>query len=93
MLHVDEAATLVGVTELRKEIPRILKEIGKRKIVLTHRNRPVGVVMEYKEYERWGKLIEDLEDQVLGSIALKRASRSKKKLIPLEEVEKRLSIR
>ena len=93
MLYIDEAVTLVGVTELRKEIPKILKEIGKRKIVLTHRNKPVGVLMDYKEYERWEKLIEELEDQVLGQLALERERRAKKKLVPLEEAERHLGLR
>ncbi len=91
MIKVEERSTIVGVTELRKVMKDILREIKNNKVILTRRNQPVGVILDYEEFMRRERLLEALEDRVLGGIALERAGRKDRKTITLEEVEKLLA--
>ena len=93
MLSVKEDTTVVGITELRKMIPEILKKIKQEKVILTRRNRPIGILVDYEEYERMEKMIEAFEDQVLGQLAKERASRKDKRTIDLEEAERRVGLK
>jgi len=93
MLSLKEDTTIVGITELRKMIPEILKKIKQEKVILTRRNRPIGILVDYEEYERMERMIEALEDQVLGQLAKERASRKDRKTIDLEEAERRVGIK
>ena len=92
MLSVKEDTTIVGITELRKMIPEILKKIKQEKVILTRRNRPIGILVDYEEYERMEKLIEALEDQILGQLAKERASRKDRRTIDLEEAERKVGL-
>jgi prevent-host-death family protein len=93
MISVKEDTTIVGITELRKMIPEILKKIKQEKVILTRRNRPIGILVDYEEYERMEKMIGAFEDQVLGQLAKERASRKDRKTIDLEEAERRVGIK
>ena len=93
MLSVKEDTTIVGITELRKMIPEILKKIKQEKVILTRRNRPIGILVDYEEYERMEKMIEALEDQVLGQLAKERASRKDRRTIDLEEAERKVGLK
>lgn len=93
MLRIPEETTLVPVTELRRQVPRVLREITRNKVLLTCRNKPVGVVIDYAQYERWERMMEELEDFLLGHLALRRAARRAKRLVPLEEAERRMGLR
>jgi prevent-host-death family protein len=93
MLSVKEDTTIVGITELRKMIPEILKKIKQEKVILTRRNRPIGILVDYEEYERMEKMIEALEDQILGQLAKERAARKDKRTIDLEEAERRVGLK
>jgi PHD/YefM family antitoxin component YafN of YafNO toxin-antitoxin module len=61
-------------------------------VILTRRNRPIGILVDYEEYERMEKMIGAFEDQVLGQLAKERASRKGRKTIDLEEAERRVGI-
>ena len=93
MLKFKEDMLLLGISELRKETTELLKELQKGRVVLTRRNKPVGVIINYSEYERIENLMEWLEDLVLGYTAKTRAGLKKKKYISLEEAEKRVGLR
>jgi prevent-host-death family protein len=93
MISVKEGTTIVGITELRKMIPEILKKIKQEKVILTRRNRPIGILVDYEEYERMEKMIGAFEDQVLGQLAKERASRKDRKTIDIEEAERKVGLR
>jgi prevent-host-death family protein len=93
MLTVDEKATIVGVAELRKVMKAVLENMKTHKVILTKRNRPVGVLVDYKEFRKMEELIGALEDFVLGQLAKERVQRKGRKLVALEEVEKKLGLR
>lgn len=90
MITVDEKTAIVGVAELRGEISKVLKEMKSHKVILTRRNKPVGVLIDYSEFERMRMVEEELEDLVLGIVAGDRAGRKGRRTVTLEEAEKRL---
>lgn len=92
MITVEGKTTLVGVAELRKATAEILKRIKSNKVILTKRNKPVGVILDYEEYKKIEDIMEALEDYILGSLAQERARRKDQKVISLEEAEKRLGL-
>ncbi|NOR11982.1 MAG: type II toxin-antitoxin system prevent-host-death family antitoxin [Candidatus Aminicenantes bacterium] len=92
MITVEGKTTLVGVAELRKTTAEILKKIKSNKVILTKRNKPVGVILDYEEYKKIEDIMEALEDYILGSLAQERARRKDQKVISLEEAEKRLGL-
>jgi prevent-host-death family protein len=92
MITVEGKTTLVGVAELRKVTAEILKKIKSNKVILTKRNKPVGVILDYEEYQKIEEIMEALEDYILGSLAQERAKRKDKKVISLEEAEKKLGL-
>ncbi len=92
MITVEGKTTLVGVAELSKATAEILKRIKSNKVILTKRNKPVGVILDYEEYKKIEDIMEALEDYILGSLAQERARRKDQKVISLEEAEKRLGL-
>ena len=93
MLRMKEDMAVVGVAELRKDGPRLIDELHLHKVILTRRNKPVGVLINYDDYLHMQQLAERIEDLVLGHEAKKRALRRGRKTIPLEEAERRLGLR
>jgi len=92
MISVREDTTIVGVTELRKMIPEILEKIKTEKVILTRRNRPIGILVDYDEYEKMEKILDAAEDFMLGQLAKERASRKERKTVDLEEAERRVGL-
>lgn len=93
MITVREDTAIIGIAELRTDIGTVLKEIEKHNVIVTKRNRPVGVFLNYEEYEKMKNAVEELEDSHLGAIAKKRSERRGKKVITLEEAERRVGVR
>ncbi len=93
MLTVKENATIVGVAELRKIMKEVLEEMKTNRVILTKRNKPVGVLVDYEEFKRMEELLEALEDHALGTEARARAKRKDRKWVTLEEAEKKLGLR
>lgn len=79
MLTVKENTTLVGVSELRKGIERILKMARKGLVIIEKRHKPAAVLMSNEEYKHIQHILETAEDIVLGFIARKRFEGSKEK--------------
>lgn len=52
MLTLKEDTALIGMAELRTRAADVLKEIKKHRVILTRRNRPVGIIIDYDEYEK-----------------------------------------
>lgn len=93
MLTLKENSSIIGIAELRSKASIVLNEIRKNRIILTKRNKPVGIIMDYDEYEKMQRIIDEIEDIVLGGIALDRIKRKDKKALTLEEAEKRVGLR
>lgn len=92
MLTVKEDTALIGVAELRTKAAAVLKEIKRHRVILTKRNRPVGVIVDYDEYEKMEQVLDEVEDIVLGNIARERLERKDKKAITLEDAERKVGL-
>ena len=93
MITVDEKTTIIGVAELRDKTQKVLKEAKTHNVILTRRNKPVGVLIDYDEYKRIKAMEEELEDMVLGYVALERSRRKGRRTVSLEDAEKRVGLR
>jgi prevent-host-death family protein len=94
MLAVDEQTALIGLSELRTAAPKLLKYLQTHKVILTKRNKPVGVMMDYDEYKKMEALIEVIEDTVLGQIAQERYKSTKKEsYLTIEEARRRTGLK
>ena len=79
MVTIKENTTLVGVSELRKGIEKILKMARKGLVIIEKRHKPTAVLMSNEEYEHIQHVLETAEDIVLGFIAHKRFEGSTEK--------------
>ncbi len=77
MITLKEDTTLVGVSELRTHMDKILEESKKCRVLIEKRNKPVAVLMAMEDYTRMEKTLEVLEDLALGYLARERESGSK----------------
>ena len=94
MLKVSEGTAVYGVSELRTKTPDLLKSLKTHRVLLTKRNKPIGVLCPYGEFEKQERIIDEIEDLVLGYLAKERIKSTKgSDFIPLEEVERQLSLR
>lgn len=84
MYTIREDTTLVGVSELRTKIEKILEEAKLHKIVIEKRNKPIAVLIAIEQYNAMEELLDSVEDLELGRMAKEREKRSSKKdYIPL----------
>lgn len=93
MIKLREQATLAGVSELRTIMRDILDETRMGPVILTRRNKPVGVILSYSEYNEMSRLVELLEDSTLGREAADRLERKGRKTVSLKEAEKKLGLK
>ena len=70
-----------------------MKKIKKYRVILTKRNKPLGVIIDYEEYEHMQEMLEKVEDFVLRTIAGERLKRKGKKIVTLDEAEKKVGLR
>jgi prevent-host-death family protein len=93
MIKLREGAALAGVSELRTIMRDILDETRTGPVILTRRNKPVGVILSYPEYQEMSRLVELSEDSALGREAAGRVGRRGRKTVSLEEAEKKLGLK
>lgn len=79
MITVRENTTLVGVSELRKGIDKILEKAQEGIVIIEKRHKPAAVLMSNEEYQHIQNILEISEDLVLGFIANERFKNSKER--------------
>ena len=72
MFTVKEDTTLVGVSELRSGIDKILEKTKDGLVIIEKRHKPKAVLMSNEQYEHIQNLLELSEDLILGIIAHER---------------------
>ena len=77
MFTVKENTTLVGISEFRSGIEKILEKARKGLVIIEKRHKPQAGLMSSEEYEHLQSVLETAEDLVLGFIAEDRAKKSK----------------
>ena len=91
MITLKEDTTLVGISELRTNMDKILIESKKHKVLIERRNKPVAVLVDIEKYSQMEETLELLEDFALGSLAKERASKSKPSdYLDIEELRKKI---
>ena len=91
MNTIKEDTTLVGVSELRTRLEKILEEAKHHKVVIEKRNKPIAVLVAIERYNAIEELLDLIEDYELGRLASKREKRSSKKdYISFEKAFKKL---
>lgn len=92
MHTIKEDTTLVGVSELRTRLEKILDEAKHHKVVIEKRNKPIAVLVAIERYNAIEELLDMIEDYELGRLAMDREKRSSRKdYISFEKVFKKLS--
>lgn len=76
MLTIKENTTLIGVSELRKGIEKILKMAQRGLVIIEKRHKPAAILLSNDEYEHIQRIVETAEDIVLGAIAQERFEHS-----------------
>jgi len=79
MITFKQNTTLVGVSELRKGIEKILEKARKGLVIIEKRHKPTAVIMSSEEYEKFQHILETAEDIVLGFVAHERFKNSNEK--------------
>jgi len=94
MYHFEEPATLVGVSELRTQLEKILKLAKKSTVFLGKRQKPVAVLVPIEQHQAQEELLDRLEDAVLGYLAKQRDKQSDlEDYLSLESVEKSVGLK
>lgn len=94
MITVKENTTLVGISELRTNFNKVMEAVGKHKVLLERRNKPLAVIVPVEKYNQMEELVGLIEDISLGYLAKERDEKSESSdYIDLEEAEKKVEKR
>jgi len=77
MITEKDNATMMGVSDLRQNLERILEAPQNSTIVIEKHHKPLAVLISDKEYKRMQHLLDMAEDIVLGFLAEERFKKSK----------------
>lgn len=78
MITVKEKATIAAISELRNKSEQILHILKENQVILERHKRPVAVMLDYEQFERFNSMLDFAEDYILGSLALQRDKSAKK---------------
>ena len=91
MHTIKEDTTLVGVSEFRNRMDKILEEVRHHKVIIEKRNKPVAVLIAIDQYDAMEKILDRIEDLELGRTAKKRDNSSKiGDYIPIDKAYKKI---
>jgi len=79
MITITDKSTIASLSELRTKSEEILKQLADHKVILQKHNRPVAVMLAFKQYEYLEKLLDFVEEYALGNLAKERDERSSKR--------------
>ena len=78
MITIKNSATLAGISELRNKSEEILARLKENRVILERHGKPVAVMVDYAQYEKFEAMLELAEDLVLGSVAAARDRSARK---------------
>lgn len=94
MLTVKENTTLIGISELRTKMDKVLKASKNSKVIIEKRHRPVAVLLSLKRYEEIEEILDLIEDKALGYLARERERKEKRlRYLSLDEAEKKVGLK
>lgn len=94
MYLFDQPSILIGVSEIREKLDKLLKMAKNFKIMLGKRQEPVAVLVPIDQYQKMAELLDRVEDAVLGYQAKERLGQGKiSEYISLDVVEKKVGLK
>lgn len=72
MRTIEKNTTLVGVSELRTNFDEILKKAKDTRVIIEKRKKFMAVLMDMEKYEKMERMLDAVEDIVLGYLARER---------------------
>jgi len=91
MYTIKEDTTLVGVSELRNRIDKVLDAARHHKVIIEKRNKPVAVLIAIDQYNAIEEILDRIEDLELGRVAREREKRSSgKDYVSIEKAYKKI---
>ena len=89
---VKKDSVIMGVTEFRNNIPNLLKkDHTDEEIIITNRDKPLGVLIDFAKYQKLQEIMEYAEDFVLSKM-VKGGKKHKGKNVSLKTLEKEYGI-
>lgn len=91
MHTIKEDTTLVGVSELRNRLDRVLEQARHHKVIIEKRNKPVAVLIAIDQYNAMEEILDRIEDLELGCAAKEREKSSQSSdYISIEKAYKKI---
>ena len=78
MITVRDKTTLASISELRNKSEQILSHLKENRVILERHQRPIAVMLDYAQYEKFEAMLELAEDLVLGTLASEQDRTAKK---------------
>ena len=93
MINITDDTALVGSTDLRKDMPKLTKELQIKTIIVMKKGKPFAVLESFDRFEEKERTIDAFEDLVLGHLAKEREEKSKKgDYVPEKKVVKKFGV-
>ncbi len=92
MHEIDRPTTLVGIAELRTQVPRLLRQLAAREVILTRRNKPCAVLFDYERYRKWEDLLDRLDEYLVVREVRRRTKTPRKKWVSHEEMKRQVGL-
>jgi prevent-host-death family protein len=86
MFTTEEKTTLVGITDLRTQAKKMLECLKDSRVIITERNAPRAVVIDYDNYQKMRELIELAEEAMDAPEVHKRKKKNKGRFLSHKEL-------
>jgi len=91
MKTFEEKTTVVGVSELRTKLDKILKSAKDHKVLIERRNKNIAVLIDITRYQEIERMLDMVEEFALGNIAEERGVLAKPSdYIPIKKFTKKI---
>ena len=86
-MFMSDEYKIMGATDLRAEMPKLIKDLKTKKILVMKRGRPVAVIESYQDFMEKESFFDKLEEQELVKVVKERMKNHRDgKGIALEEL-------
>ena len=73
MITIKNSATLAGISELRNKSEEILARLKENRVILERHGKPVAVMVDYAQYEKFEAMLEDRKSTRLNSSHIQKS--------------------
>jgi len=78
MYSITSDLDLISTTQLRTQIPKVTKKLKTKNVIVTSRNKPVGVFIDYDKFKFYQEMEEEYTDYSILKIAEARDTKNAK---------------